>query len=229
MDPAEQARIAAQEQQLALRSDAAQQQGSRAAGQPRRSSVSDAARASATDDECRALAQEKKALTKALQQLRIDHEKSEQQARALTGRLDKETAVVRELQAAAKATDAQMVLMKKELAVGQRGATKGRDDTDVRLRRALEDLERCRTKLAEKESAEARAASSDANEATAIGNLQAENKMLLAQRTEFLNCLRKQNKLIDVLKRQKLHLEAAKLLQLTEQEFTAALECHEDA
>ena len=46
----------------------------------------------------------------------------------------------------------------------------------------------------------------------------AENKRLERQRTDLVAVLRKQCRLVDVLKRQRLHLEAAQLLGFTREE-----------
>ena len=54
--------------------------------------------------------------------------------------------------------------------------------------------------------------------------LTAEAAQLRAQKADLLQAFGKQAKLIDVLKRQKMHLEAARLLAFTEDEFTKTLE-----
>lgn len=49
-------------------------------------------------------------------------------------------------------------------------------------------------------------------------------KRLEKQKAELLSAFKKQLKLIDVLKRQRVHLEAAKMLSFTEKEFAQTLE-----
>ena len=61
----------------------------------------------------------------------------------------------------------------------------------------------------------------------AVAKLQHEVRRLQSQKQELLSGFRKQAKLIDILKRQKAHAEAAKLLSFTEDEFVRTLDLGE--
>ncbi|KAJ3294694.1 Golgin sub A member 2 [Borealophlyctis nickersoniae] len=91
---------------------------------------------------------------------------------------------------------------------------------DVRLNRVVEEVDRCKAALSKSEA--------DAKEKLEVSKrtqdrLLADIKRLQRQKTELLAAFRKQGQLVGVIKRQKMHIEAAKLLQFTEEEFLRAL------
>mmetsp|Transcript_62942 Transcript_62942/g.142101 ORF Transcript_62942/g.142101 Transcript_62942/m.142101 type:complete len:99 (+) Transcript_62942:101-397(+) len=57
-----------------------------------------------------------------------------------------------------------------------------------------------------------------------VAKLEAKTGRLEKQKAELLNAFRKQLKLIDILKRQKVHIEAARALAFTEEEFMKTLD-----
>ena len=57
-----------------------------------------------------------------------------------------------------------------------------------------------------------------------IDELRSKNKQLEKQKEELVEGMKLQMKLIDVLKRQKVHLEASRLLSFTEEEFVKTLD-----
>mmetsp|Transcript_81475 Transcript_81475/g.143685 ORF Transcript_81475/g.143685 Transcript_81475/m.143685 type:complete len:358 (-) Transcript_81475:88-1161(-) len=96
-----------------------------------------------------------------------------------------------------------------------------KDHTALRLQRAQHEVEVIRTTAGEERAALAQKydkALADAQK------LQAEVVKLKGERSDLLLAFRKQTKLVDVLKRQKMHLEASRLLAFTEEEFTKTLE-----
>ncbi|KAK2172291.1 hypothetical protein NP493_973g00030 [Ridgeia piscesae] len=93
--------------------------------------------------------------------------------------------------------------------------------TEVRLNRAIEEVEKYK-----KEVSSYKASLQDAS---LIGEkrveyLTSENKRLENQKKELMVAFKKQMKLIDLYKRQRLHVEAAKMLSFAEEEFLCALE-----
>ncbi|GLE06209.1 hypothetical protein PINS_up015451 [Pythium insidiosum] len=91
---------------------------------------------------------------------------------------------------------------------------------DVRLNRALEELEKVKAQLQD----ERRAHGEHTINKTDFDHVVKENKRLEKQKNELLVAFKKQMKLIDILKRQRIHMEAAKMLSFTEEEFSKTLE-----
>ncbi|XP_071425071.1 testis-expressed protein 9 isoform X3 [Pithys albifrons albifrons] len=103
----------------------------------------------------------------------------------------------------------------------QKQATATRSATEVRLNRALEEVERYKVELNKLKQSNKDIAN---QELKTIEELKTENKKLQKQKGELITGFKKQLKLIDILKRQKMHMEAAKMLSFTEEEFMKALE-----
>ncbi len=112
----------------------------------------------------------------------------------------------------------------KELDAGEREKKKVVNDQgskDAKLNRAIEELEKYKVQLKE---AKVNEASKNETLRKDMDRLLEENRKLERQRNELMQAFKKQMKLIDVLKRQKMHIEAAKLLAFTEDEFVKTLE-----
>ena len=92
---------------------------------------------------------------------------------------------------------------------------------DAKLNRALEEIERLKAQLKSDELNFRETIEAFKQEKE---RLVSDNRRLVKHRGDIVNAFKKQMKLIDVLKRQKLHLEAAKMLSFTEEEFAKTLE-----
>ncbi|XP_068601854.1 testis-expressed protein 9 [Brachionichthys hirsutus] len=92
---------------------------------------------------------------------------------------------------------------------------------EVRLNRALEEGERLKAQLDKMKQVNK---DKITEEHHSKESLLAENHMLKKQKSELIVGFKKQLKLIDILKRQKMHFEAARLLSFTEEEFMKALD-----
>ncbi|XP_007933326.1 testis-expressed protein 9 [Orycteropus afer afer] len=103
----------------------------------------------------------------------------------------------------------------------QKQAATSQSATEVRLNRALEEAEKYKLELSKLKQNNKDIANDVQKK---IESLKSENKKLEKQKGELMLGFKKQLKLIDVLKRQKMHIEAAKMLSFTEEEFMKALE-----
>ncbi|XP_060006510.1 testis-expressed protein 9 isoform X1 [Lagenorhynchus albirostris] len=103
----------------------------------------------------------------------------------------------------------------------QKQAAASQSAMEVRLNRALEEAEKYKLELSKLKQNNKDIANEEHKK---IEVLKSENKKLERQKGELMIGFKKQLKLIDVLKRQKMHIEAAKMLSFTEEEFMKALE-----
>jgi len=92
---------------------------------------------------------------------------------------------------------------------------------EARINRLVEERDKLKARLKELSSTDRDRAVSDRKD---VDKLTAEVRKLERQRTELIEAFKKQMKLIDVLKRQRVHMEAAKVLSFTEDEFIRILE-----
>ena len=132
--------------------------------------------------------------------------------------------MVGELQTKLQAEVVQNKSLLKEVGELKRQQTQadGRQNAvEVRVRRAQEEAEQLRQEL---RSAKDSQASTVGGDRSRIQALEDSNKQLKQQKRELMTAFKKQLKLIDILKRQKLHVEAARVLQFTEEEFVKAMD-----
>ncbi|XP_053573483.1 testis-expressed protein 9 [Bombina bombina] len=103
----------------------------------------------------------------------------------------------------------------------QKQSASSQSVTEVRLNRAHEEAEKYKMELNKLKQSNKDTANQERKK---IEELKVENKKLEKQKAELMAGFKKQIKLIDILKRQKLHIESAKMLSFTEEEFMKALE-----
>ena len=96
-----------------------------------------------------------------------------------------------------------------------------RPNGDVRLNRALEEVERYKSALAEARDETKGGGAESRREAT---ELRGDVRRLERQKQELTAAFKKQSRLVDVLRKQKTHLEAARVVQFAEEAFLNVLE-----
>ena len=121
-------------------------------------------------------------------------------------------------------SELQLQAIKKDYEASKKELKKQQQDeaqVEIRVNRLLEENEKYKQQLSKIQTQ-----SKDVNEQDKkrVEQLQIDNKRLEKQKQELIQAFKKQLKLIDILKKQKMHLEASKMLQFSEEEFLKALE-----
>jgi hypothetical protein len=96
---------------------------------------------------------------------------------------------------------------------------------EARLNRALQENEKLKNLLAK---ASSQVKESSESYKSRFDSLFIENQRLIKQKSDLLLAYKKQGQLIDVLKKQKMHLESVGLLGFTEEEFVKLLSSKEE-
>ena len=167
---------------------------------------------------------EKEQVEKELKVVEEQKRRLESTTRNVQAQLEKSRGELVEVRHQLGKSEEECTLLKREAEDAKRDAKKNlskKSSADVRLNRALEDAAKLKGELlaAERERKEAK----EGGKKT-IDELTLKTKFLEKQRNELLHGFKKQMELIDVLKRQKLHLEAAHVLKYTEEEFMQTLD-----
>lgn len=161
------------------------------------------------EEKLRLLDDEKSKITKALSSLQIQIEKNKKD--------DEDYKKKKE------SYEVEISNLKKEITKLKRNQKQNETDMnskDIKLNRTLDELEKYKAQVNALTQEIKDIKESDRK---SIEQLIMDNKQLEKQKSEILLAMKKQMQLIDVLKKQKMHIEAAKLLQFTEEEFVKAL------
>ncbi|CAH3103780.1 unnamed protein product [Pocillopora meandrina] len=175
-------------------------------------------------EECNKKDEKKSTIEKKVKELTEEQGRLQKTNQGLQSQIDKYKKLYDDCKHKNDGLEQQLVSLRKDLDSIQREqkqSASNKNVTEVRLNRALEEAEKYKTAL---QKAKSQSKDSGEQDRKRIDQLLAENKRLEKQKNELMAGFKKQMKLIDVLKRQKMHIEAAKLLQFSEEEFVKALD-----
>ena len=119
----------------------------------------------------------------------------------------------------------EITILKRDLASAQKVVKKSDCDSknrEIRLSRALEECNKYKTLVQNQTKQEEK--DNTIQQTKEKEALTKKVRILEKQRNELLNAFQKQMKLIDILKKQKVHAEACKFLDITEEEFMKVLD-----
>ncbi|KAJ3020669.1 Golgin sub A member 2 [Thoreauomyces humboldtii] len=164
-----------------------------------------------------------KTLTEKLNHLDQTHAKLLRSQSVREAQSARSATLLEDMRRRAEEAESELATVRKQVdALGraQRGAETDGNAKDVRLNRALDEIERLKGVASSASSA----TKEKLEEALRTNEkLLQDHRRVQKQKTELLIAFKKQSQLVDVLKRQKLHLESAKLLDIAEQDFVRAL------
>jgi hypothetical protein len=124
----------------------------------------------------------------------------------------------------AEALSQEVATLRKDIQTAERIAKQSGDNAklkDTQLKRAVEAIAKLKTQISELQQ---QSQGDNAGDRAKLEGFESRCKVLERQRTDLITGFKKQMKLIDVLKRQKVHIEAARLLAFTEEEFMKTLD-----
>uniref|UniRef100_A0A3P9IYD6 Testis expressed 9 n=1 Tax=Oryzias latipes TaxID=8090 RepID=A0A3P9IYD6_ORYLA len=159
-----------------------------------------------------------------IKELEEDHTRLQKTTNIQQTQIEKHKALAEDFSQKCDALQLQVSALNKEiehLKRSQKQAAGVHSTAEVRLNRALEEVEWLKTQLNKSKQMNKDKIS---EEHESRERLIAEKNTLQKQKAELIVGFKKQLKLIDILKRQKMHFEAAKLLSFTEEEFMKALD-----
>jgi len=159
--------------------------------------------------------------------LQEDNKKWMKKANSVDTDIDKIAKKATNSELAVKEAEEELIDLRRQRDVDQGALKKADADAkakEVKMNRLLEENDRLKSTVKEAKSSERDKLT---GEKDAADKLAADVKRLTKQRTELINAFKKQSKLIDILRRQKTHLEAARILNFTEEEFITALKLEE--
>merc|ERR1711972_61834 len=111
--------------------------------------------------------------------------------------------------------------IKGEFDIQQRKFEAEKSTKQARIDRLTEECDKLKLQLKETSNQDRDRTNTDKKETERLTN---EVRKLERQRAELVSAFKKQMRLIDVLKRQRAHMEAARVLSFTEDEFIRILE-----
>ncbi|KAJ2996657.1 Golgin sub A member 2 [Globomyces sp. JEL0801] len=152
-----------------------------------------------------------------------DKAKDQKQINQLQSQCDKNQTQVDVLQAKNTLYQSQITQLKKDLESVNRTSKTATTETiqkDLKVNRLVEEVEKYKYLMNQKQVEFKEQLELEKKK---FQEIEKEYQKLNKQKYELLNGFKKQNQLIEILKRQKMHIEAAKLLQFTEDEFMKSL------